>query len=100
MCSSKMNISKNTRLLLAHFSIMVPHQMDQPQPTKQKRTQNSCAVATIMLIMNEPKRALALSYCEKRGMPTQRQKMPENKVPESERGEKIGVRNVCRNLEI
>ena len=60
---------------------MVPHHMDQPQPTKQKSTQNSCDMATIVLIINEPKRALALSYCEKRGMPTHKQNKPDNKVP-------------------
>lgn len=60
---------------------MVPHQMDQPQPTKQKSTQNNWAMATIMLMMSEPRRALALSYCEKRGIPMQIQKNPEKRVP-------------------
>lgn len=35
----------------------------------------------MQLIIREPIRALALSYCEKRGIPTQRQKNPERMVP-------------------
>lgn len=55
--------------------------MDQPHPTKQKSTQKNCDTATIMLMMNDPILARALSNCEKRGMPTQRQKSPESRVP-------------------
>lgn len=55
--------------------------MDQPQPTKQKRTQKNWDTATIMLMMKAPILARALSNWEKRGMPTHRQKSPESKVP-------------------
>jgi len=67
--------------LLAHFSIMVPHQIDQPHPTKQKSTQKNWETATMMLMIKDPILARALSNCEKRGMPTHRQKSPESKVP-------------------
>lgn len=55
--------------------------MDQPQPTKQKSTQKNCDTATMMLIMNDPILARALSNWENRGMPTHRQKRPERRVP-------------------
>lgn len=76
--------------ILAHFSIIVPHQIDQPQPTKQKSTVKNCATATIILIIKDPIRARALSNCENRGMPTHKQKRPESNVPEEDSDMKQG----------
>lgn len=60
---------------------MVPHQIDQPQPTKQKSTQKNCATATMMLMIKDPILARALSNCENRGIPTHKQNSPDSRVP-------------------
>lgn len=67
--------------LLASLNIIVPHQIDQPQPTKQNRRVNICETPTIQLITNDPIRALAPSCCENRGTPIHRQNIPDKIVP-------------------
>lgn len=67
--------------LLAVRSIIIPHQIDQPHPTKQNISVNACAMPTIQLTRNEPIRARAPSCCENLGMPKHRQNIPENIVP-------------------
>lgn len=67
--------------LLAVRSIIIPHQIDHPQPTKQKISVNACATPTIQLTKNEPMRARAPSCCENLGMPRHKQNNPENIVP-------------------
>lgn len=47
--------------ILATLSIVVPHQIDQPHPTKQNNSVNACATPTIQLITNEPIRTRAPS---------------------------------------
>lgn len=64
--------------------MMVPHQTDQPQPTRQKIIVNACETPTIQLIMKEPMRPRVPSCCEKRGMPMHRQKKPLMIVPADE----------------
>lgn len=44
---------------------------------------NACETPTIQLITKAPILPLIRSCCEKRGMPKQRQKNPENIVPEN-----------------
>ena len=61
--------------------MIVPHQTDQPQPTKQKIIVNAWEIPTIQFMMNDPIRPLAPSCCEKRGIPMQRQKNPLKIVP-------------------
>jgi len=61
--------------------MMDPHQIDQPQPTRQKMIVKACEMPTIQLMMNEPMRPRAPSCCENLGMPMHRQKKPEKIVP-------------------
>lgn len=68
--------------LLATLSIVVPHHIDQPQPTKQNSRVNAWATPTIQLMTKEPIRTRAPSCWEKRGMPKQRLNTPEHMVPE------------------
>lgn len=67
--------------LLASRNIIVPHQIDQPQPTRQNSRQNSCDTPTMQLMTNEPMRARGPSCCEKRGTPMHRHSRPERIVP-------------------
>lgn len=66
---------------LDKLSIVVPHQIDQPHPTKQNMIVNVCETPTIQLITKLPILPRALSCCEKRGIPKHRQKKPEKIVP-------------------
>lgn len=69
---------------LARFSMVVPHQMDQPQPTRQKMMVKACDTPTMRLMIKAPMRPRTRSCWEKRGMPRHRQKKPENIVPAGE----------------
>lgn len=59
----------------------MPHQMDQPQPTKQNINVNAWATPTMILMTNEPIRARILSCAENRGIPMHKQNRPEKMVP-------------------
>lgn len=67
--------------LLATLIIIVPHQIDHPQPTKQKSNVNAWATPTIQFMTKEPIRARAPSCCENLGIPMHRQNRPEQIVP-------------------
>lgn len=69
--------------LLAVRSIIIPHQMDHPHPTKQNINVNACATPTIEFTKNDPIRARAPSCCENLGMPKHKQNIPEKIVPKS-----------------
>lgn len=71
-------------ILLASLSIIVPHQIDQPHPTKQNNSVNICDTPTIQLITNDPIRALAPSCCENLGTPMHKQNKPDKMVPADE----------------
>lgn len=68
--------------LLAVRSIIMPHHIDHPHPTRQKINVNACARPTNVFTRNEPIRARAPSCCENRGMPKHKQNIPEKSVPE------------------
>lgn len=65
--------------------MVVPHQMDHPQPTKQNMIVNACDTPTMQFITKAPIRARILSCCENLGIPKHRQKNPENIVPKKRR---------------
>lgn len=67
--------------LLAVRSIIIPHQMDHPHPTRQNINVNACATPTIQFTKNDPIRARAPSCCENLGMPKHKQNNPEKIVP-------------------
>lgn len=69
--------------LLAVRSIIMPHQIDHPHPTRQKISVNACARPTKVFTTNEPIRARAPSCWENRGMPKHKQNIPEKRVPET-----------------
>jgi hypothetical protein len=69
------------RHLLASFSMITPHQIDHPQPTRQKRTVKNWPTPMIRLMMKEPMRGRGPSFWEKRGLPMHRQKRPLRMVP-------------------
>lgn len=62
------NVNKKSRennerknILLAVRSIIMPHQMDQPHPTRQNINVNACATPTNIFTKNDPMRARTLS---------------------------------------
>lgn len=67
--------------LLDARNIIIPHQIDHPQPTRQNINVNAWATPTIVLITNEPIRALTPSCCENLGIPKHKQNMPDVIVP-------------------
>lgn len=67
--------------LLASLSMVNPHQIDQPHPTKQKSTVNSCPHPMIKSIIKAPILGLGPSFCENRGIPIHKQKRPLKTVP-------------------
>lgn len=67
--------------LLAVRSIIIPHQIDHPHPTRQNINVNACAMPTTVFTKNDPIRARAPSCCENLGMPKHKQNMPEKRVP-------------------
>lgn len=67
---------------LAVRNKIMPHQTDQPHPTKQKISVNAWATPTMMLMTKDPKRARAESCSENLGTPMHKQNKPEKIVPE------------------
>lgn len=67
--------------LRAFLSIIIPHHIDHPHPTRQKINVNACARPTHRFTTNEPIRARAPSCCENRGIPKHKQNIPEKIVP-------------------
>jgi hypothetical protein len=61
--------------------MMVPHQMLQPQPTRQKSTVKSCPTPTMMFKQNVPRRSSGRSSAENLGRPKHRQNAPLKIVP-------------------
>lgn len=61
--------------------MMVPHQMLQPQPTRQKSTVKSCPTPTMMSKQNVPSRSSGRSSDENLGRPKHKQNAPLKIVP-------------------
>lgn len=68
---------------LAIFSIITPHHIDQPQPTKQNNTVNSCPQPIIKSIRKAPILGLGPSFWENLGFPRHKQNIPLNAVPKN-----------------
>lgn len=79
----KKKSNDSNRYLLAVRSIIIPHQIDQPHPTRQNINVNACATPTIVFTRNDPIRARMLSCCENLGIPKHKQNIPEQMVPAS-----------------
>lgn len=77
---------------------MTPHQMLQPQPTRQNKTVNNCDDATNKFTTNDPIRAKIESLMENLGFPTNKQNIPLDKVPGNFKNKNI--RGLCKSTSI
>lgn len=68
--------------LLARRTIVMPHQMLQPHPTRQNRTVNNWPTPTTRLTTKAPSRDFIPAVAENRGCPTHRLNRPLQTVPE------------------
>lgn len=82
-CKYLISWTRKVLHLLASFNIITPHQMLQPQPTRQNMMENTWAAAIIMLMQKAFSRSAWESLIENLGFPTHKQNIPLNNVPEN-----------------